>query len=907
VAVARPQRTFLYDLDRIKTDLTDRIASLAKDCLPHGRLEAGSWRAAGWNAGEWKRDTVSVVLHGPSKGGWQDWLDAEGRGHGPLDLIMRSKGLSTSDAIAWAAHWLGYPEADAVGTRKPEPTRAPDPPDAEAEKAAADMFRWAQKLWEVAHEDLAGPVDSYHFARGINIPPPPCVRYLPQHLFKPTETKCPVVLIRVDSVAGEMVGVHRIYLDPETPHKKLTPPADDRGVRPQVKRSVADTSVGAIHLTPADGETLNLTEGYENGMSVLEYLSADGDPVCVWALTGTSSLKKFVPPRQVKRLILWGDYDKAVQDPKNKMFGKRPGVVAAQRLAEHLRASRPDIEFLVVFPPVEGEDWNDVARFKPLARDEIFGKALAAATIPIIPVAAPPADPEPMPIEAKVGPMLVEAPASAFGSEPGGDWREERRRRRGHNDGVGDLEVFQDMYVYARAPDAFIDMLGNMWSEKQINNSYAHLPGMKKLGALLMAHTDTTKTVGVCYWPGQKRIVEDRGLECWNLWRPGELQPAKGDVSLFTHHVRNLVDDDPVAFRYFIDYLAAVVQKPGVKIMSAPLIITKQGSGKSRIVKIMKAILGEYNVKAVMPEDLQDKFNDWAMNVQLLVVEELMVQDRADTMNKLKPLITNEEIRINAKNRQAFHMTNRFNMAFFSNHEDAAILEKSDRRYMVHISQAPVLEPSWFEAYDSWLEKGGCAAVYDYLLNEVDLTSWSPFERPPMTGSKELLIRLSSGESDFQLDTMLDEQRPPFDVDLVAVSDIVKATAAQGQKVSARRATIWLRKIGALELGKSQDGHKGAAAHILGDPARRDLEGREPRRALGALPLGRDGGRGRRRAGVVGRAALTRADTRVVRRIPEPGTPSNRAAARDAWACGIRSAQASAYRAASPATRSRRH
>jgi hypothetical protein len=78
-------------------------------------------------------------------------------------------------------------------------------------------------------------------------------------------------------------------------------------------------------------------------------------------------------------------------------------------------------------------------------------------------------------------------------------------------------------------------------------------------------------------------------------------------------------------------------------------------------------------------------WNDWAYGSQLIACEEIRVagHNRHDIMNILKPLITNETVNINQRNRDSRQVDNTTNYILFTNHHDALALTKGDRRYFI--------------------------------------------------------------------------------------------------------------------------------------------------------------------------------------------------------------------------------
>jgi len=269
-------------------------------------------------------------------------------------------------------------------------------------------------------------------------------------------------------------------------------------------------------------------------------------------------------------------------------------------------------------------------------------------------------------------------------------------------------------------------------------------------------------------------------------------------------HIDYLVDGNAPLRDLFLDYLAFLVQRPGEKVHWAPLVIGDPGIGKDTISNVMARIVGPHN--AAMEVDdatLTGRFREWLMNAQLAVVPELLCGDRKQVMNALKPLITAPTLRIDQKGVSAFTIPNRVNFIFWSNYDEAAYLDKGDRRWFVYRSRAQRRDRAYYQALHDWIESGGTAIFYRHLLDR-NLADFAPHAPPPETADKAELIRQSRPEAEQALHAMLEAGEWPFHRDVVRLEDLeaeLRRRHLAGGRKAARR---FLKSIGACELGQKR-------------------------------------------------------------------------------------------------------
>lgn len=231
-----------------------------------------------------------------------------------------------------------------------------------------------------------------------------------------------------------------------------------------------------------------------------------------------------------------------------------------------------------------------------------------------------------------------------------------------------------------------------------------------------------------------------------NLFDGFAMQPVKGDcqpmLELLHHLCGACGSDEEVAqaMAWVLRWLALPLQQPGTKMRTALVFHGPQGSGKNLFFEGVGQLYGRYHV-VVGQDQLEDKFNDWASQKLLVIGDEVVARaELYHQKNKLKSFVTGETIQINAKMLPLRTEKNHANVVFLSNEQQPLALETGDRRYMV-VYTPPAADPELYARVGTWLDEGGAAKFYRYLL-DLDLGGFHAHTKPLMTRAKADLIDL---------------------------------------------------------------------------------------------------------------------------------------------------------------------
>ena len=163
--------------------------------------------------------------------------------------------------------------------------------------------------------------------------------------------KYPAIVAKFESVGGELMGLHRTYLNTDCTGKlQLADPFTGRllDAKKMMARYQGSNTGTAIQLCPA-AEYLAVCEGIENGAAIYQ---ESGLPV--WVCGSAGGMAAMVLPSTVKQLFVFADTD-----------ANEAGIKAARRLES--RAIAQGIEVRIWQSGMVGMDILDVVTARKAA------------------------------------------------------------------------------------------------------------------------------------------------------------------------------------------------------------------------------------------------------------------------------------------------------------------------------------------------------------------------------------------------------------------------------------------------------------------------------------------------------------------------------------------------------------
>jgi len=357
-------------------------------------------------------------------------------------------------------------------------------------------------------------------------------------------------------------------------------------------------------------------------------------------------------------------------------------------------------------------------------------------------------------------------------------------------EGSESLWKFQETVAYVKANNYFVDVedLRTFPDMAKLRQAFGNLSYQ-----VPKADGEGTKTVYVVdewlkwdlrrthtkmvFAPGQPDVI---GKEL-NTWRNWGCEPKKGNVKPFTDLVKYIFAAEPGAIDWFLQWLAYPLQHPGTKLQSGVLVWSQsEGVGKTFIGEIMRGIYGDC-FSRIEKEDIVGEWNDWLINKQFILGEEITGGDSRHVADKVKNMITRNTAISKIKYQATFQINDCANYFLTSNHEDSLHLSGKDRRWLVvHVDEEKHPD-AWYKKIQDWKTNGGAAHLFYYLLTEIDTSKFNPMSAAPQTSSKIEMADLSKSSMQMRLEAMLNNPNAylkfgalHFERDVYTVTEILK-------------------------------------------------------------------------------------------------------------------------------------
>ncbi|WP_242426260.1 DUF5906 domain-containing protein [Vibrio sp. qd031] len=246
-----------------------------------------------------------------------------------------------------------------------------------------------------------------------------------------------------------------------------------------------------------------------------------------------------------------------------------------------------------------------------------------------------------------------------------------------------------------------------------------------------------------------------------NMWSGFAVDAVEGDDKLdnIMWHLRNIIccgNDDH--FYYLLAWMAHIIQKPEKK--SGVCVVLKseaRGTGKSTVSILLERLLGQHSMRVQDGKHLLGAFNSHLANKLFVTIEEAFWSGSAKDAGKLRTLITESTVTIEAKGKDAIEVDSFHRFLMCTNNDWAVPQTKDERRFFVlEVSEDKKQDKEYFtELYNDIRSDEVMGQLFD-LLKNYDLEPYN-LSKAPKTEATQQQVMESLPSEGVWLKSLLDD------------------------------------------------------------------------------------------------------------------------------------------------------
>ncbi|USE00697.1 hypothetical protein JKJ11_00990 [Vibrio sp. SCSIO 43133] len=273
---------------------------------------------------------------------------------------------------------------------------------------------------------------------------------------------------------------------------------------------------------------------------------------------------------------------------------------------------------------------------------------------------------------------------------------------------------------------------------------------------LWMKDHDRRTYHGVVFDPSNR--AGDRFL---NMWSGFAVNAIEGDSKLdnIMSHLRYVIcGGDVEHFQYLLAWMAHIVQKPEEK--SGVCVVLKseaRGTGKSTVSILLERLLGQHAMRVQDGKHLLGAFNSHLANKLFVTIEEAFWSGSAKDAGKLRTLITESTVTIEAKGKDAIEVDSYHRFMMCTNNDWAVPQTQDERRFFVlEVSDEVKQNKEYFsQLYSDIKSDEAMGQLFNFLKN-YDIEPYN-LSKAPKTAATQQQIMESLPSEGVWLKSLLDD------------------------------------------------------------------------------------------------------------------------------------------------------
>ena len=245
-------------------------------------------------------------------------------------------------------------------------------------------------------------------------------------------------------------------------------------------------------------------------------------------------------------------------------------------------------------------------------------------------------------------------------------------------------------------------------------------------------------------------------IDTINYWVGSPVIPKHGDWGLIHEFILNdICDNNLVVYKYFIQFLAHMLQFPEIKPGIMPVLLGGQGTGKGTVFKLLRYTWPKTTLIVNHVDHVTGNFNAALELHYVVCMDEALFSGDKKALDRLKSLITEPTCRIEQKYQPSRTIDSYHRFFAASNHDRFANIELDDRRFLfLRVSNKRQRDANYYNQLHQAIENPVVISAFVYHLMNLDLADFNVRERPKTLEHTKQKIQSLTGFSRYWFEVL---------------------------------------------------------------------------------------------------------------------------------------------------------
>jgi hypothetical protein len=275
-----------------------------------------------------------------------------------------------------------------------------------------------------------------------------------------------------------------------------------------------------------------------------------------------------------------------------------------------------------------------------------------------------------------------------------------------------------DIYCHTDAPWIHYD-------EEAFNDKVAPYSDVKRTSELLKK-LDEFKVDSLGYDPTRPSGIvlpeysSGSNVRLLNTHMPTRIKSKKGDIKPWTDYMEYMIPIEEDR-EHVYKWCATLIARPDIRMSYSMILISSaQGVGKTTLgEKVLAPLVGRANHNVTdATQIVESQFNGWVAHKRLIIVNEIYEGHSSKAYNRLKTIITDDDIQVNEKFMKPYSVKNWAHIIANSNSDKPLKIEDEDRRWLIPSITEEKKPPEFWDKFNNWLEKKQGLSIIKYWAEE---------------------------------------------------------------------------------------------------------------------------------------------------------------------------------------------